>query len=246
VIAPSQPLHPEIRAWLERGLPVRANEEDPWAGRCGAEVVRKASATYCRYAAGRGTRHKGMGRCSDHEGSESGLPIWIGNVSPEAWQRITGATVIGPGQGVGREVTHNATELVNADIRSMFGKLLDEEERLWFDSVPKDPVDLLDLVIQLRVVALGRVNRAMQQLRHEYASSGRRAPYDRTVTMEAMADKISQTIARLQESRAKYLELESQNDHREGLRDILRGLSDEEFAAVSSQPHLLHSLGNRG
>lgn len=233
-------LHPVIQDWIRRGLPVRTDASDAYAGRCGAPVVRRSGQAYCRTGAGKGTEHLGMGRCRQHEGVEEGLGLWIGQMDPVAWRRVAGGTDAGQAGTHGASVL--AGEAMNRTLDDLFESLLDEDEAAWYRAVPSDPVKLIDFVVRTRVVALGRINRHLQQLRLDYAATGQRPPIEKTIGPEALADRISQTIARLQESRAKYEETKGKNDHLAGVRDLLRGLSDEEFNQIKSSPELLAGL----
>lgn len=151
---------------------------------------------------------------------------------------MTGAQQGEPGVH-GFPTQHGAAELDKLSFSELIERHFDDEERAWWKSVPSDPMERLDIAIRYRFVAIGRVNRelARQRVRHNGV-----VPETKSLSYELTLDKISQTVARLEEVRAKYLETQSGNDTRATLRDFLRGLSDDDFAAAKDNPALLAGL----
>lgn len=227
---------PELVRWIQGGNPVRTDPSDPYAGRCGAFTASKSP---CRSAAGFGTEYPGVGRCMHHplEMDQKGLAPWVGEVPREEWMRLTGASLPGP-SGL-FEFEHGAQEIDKLPFDELLARHFDSEERAWWKGLPDDPVDRLDIAIKYRFVALGRINRALARQR---ALHNGVVPENKSLSYELTADKISQTIARLEEARAKYMDAQSGNEVRLALRDVLRGLSDEDYAAVKANPALLAQL----
>lgn len=228
----------EVEARVSSGLAVRVLEEgDPFAGRCGAarSTFVVGENRYCRSRAGTGTDHKGWGRCYKHEGVEEGLPPWYGVVSRPVAQAGNPAVV--PGSSVSVP-THGATALATRNVREIFARYLDEEELALFDSAVRDPKDLLAVVMGVRSAALLRITKytQMQRLRSGGVVTAE------TLAAEAMADRTSQTIARLAEARKAFLELEAGEKSSEKIRGILGTLSNEDFARLKRDPRAMAQL----
>lgn len=235
---PLERLPADLREWVENGGLFRSDPEDDLAYRCGAEIVAsmpERKGQHCKIPAGRGTEHKGVGRCSKHEGEyATGLPPWIGEIPKEVWNSISA----GPNRGL----THRATELLHAadrpgGLRKLWIKYLDEEDREIFEAAAQEPLELIQFLLDNTVVAMARVERMIRQERME----GR--PHSpRVMSAEAFKDRLTQTAARLIEARNNLLETQQRGNTRQAIEDMLRGLTDEEFAAMKSEPHGLTLL----
>lgn len=229
----------DVVVWIRGGLPVRTDPSDEYAGRCGGKTGRG----YCRLAAGFGTNHPGVGRCHHHplkQEDDPGLSPWVGEVPPEQWKSLIGANSGVPGlQGFQPE--HQATELGTLSFDELILKHFDGEEQQWYRAVPDDPVALLNVVIRMRMVAMGRVQRNLARVR---AQNHGVAPADKLFAQEMLLDRIAGTIARLEEAKAKYIEAVDGNESRALLRDVIKGFSDEEFAAIKQNPAALAQLSS--
>lgn len=227
----------DLQELIRAGGAVRTNPQEDHAGRCGAAVDRRnAGSVYCQRGAGWGTDHKGVGRCKSHPLHAPGLPPWAGDTDPEMWRRATGHNVPGPDGAL--QTTHGATAVLTLEQR--FSGFFEGDDRELYDSIPdNEPVRVLDLIIRTRLVALGRVEGYVAQARRIAAGAGQQASFDKIAGPTAMADRIAGTIARLQEVRAKYVELDKRDESLEGLAAFLQQLPDADLAAVYATPGLL-------
>jgi hypothetical protein len=240
LVSPDFP--PAVQDWIRQGLSVRHDGDAPLAGRCGALIRGRNLETYCKHGAGWGTDHKGIARCVKHEGAEAGLGLWIGHLTAEQYRLAMHARAVDGHQDeqTGQFLDeHGAEALRSLSIEGIFARYLDPEEARIFEVIPTDPKRRIDFLIKIRTVALMRINKAIHGIRMQYAAIGQHPPQDKIAGWEGLADRISQTLARLEETMVKHRALESSNDHRRGLRELLSGLSPEEFAAVKSDPTLI-------
>lgn len=230
-------LSEELVKWIRGGFPVRTDPNDPFSGRCGAKVTVGGGgrSSMCRLAAGWGTEHKGVGRCKKHPLTThfAGLHPWVGQLTREQWLEMTGAT-----EEVG-VTTHGATEIGTLPLEDLFARHMDTEDRSVLHHAYTDPHQLIDFVLKLRQVALGRLNRELHRLRIQHAGH---VPASKSVAIESLANQVSSTIARLLEAKGKFLEVESGNETRGLLAGVLRGLSDEDFNALKGDPAAMAKL----
>lgn len=224
------------RAWVERGLPVRLDPGEAYAGRCGAACAPGAKHPHCRRAAGWGTDHSGWGRCRHHEGVEDGLPPWYGVADGELRSEVTGGHVPG-GEGVGSP-THRATGLAKGSVREIMSRYMDEEELAIFDMAIQEPKDLLAVVMGVRSAALMRIARYVQVQK----AQNRGVVTQDLLGAESFADRTAQTIARLAEARKAYLELEAGEKSSEQIRGMLSHLSEDDFARIKADPQAMAHL----
>jgi hypothetical protein len=231
-------LPPNLVDWIRSGNAVRTDAAAEFAGRCGAAVERRnAGAAFCGRAAGWGTDHKGVGRCKGHPLEADGLAPWVGVVAAEQWQAITGHNLPGPGGHL--QATHGATTTLRS-IEDLFADMMEATDAAVFRAVPTDdPVRLLDVVVRTNVVALYRVQGFIKKMREAQAAAGVGGRLEDTAGAESLAAKISSTIARLMESKAKYVEIEQRGESLDSLASLLMQLSDADFARVSQDPSLL-------
>ena len=247
-------LQPELEAWIQSGQEVRVDPDELLAGRCGAELLRRngsdtkdegASTRYCHRSAGWGTGHRN-GRCRHHlETYSTGLTPWAGTVDPEEWLRITGASAH-PGIEV-----HGASwiDVATKHTKSFEGYvrgLLDDDDRDVFDSVEVDPVRVVDSEIRLNRVQAARIYRYLQERRTAHlmdtqtvGSMTREVQEERA---EAALRDLSKTLARLLEVRARYSELADSRRQDDHMRDLLKDLTPDKFAALRSDPSRLRDF----
>ncbi len=242
----------ELTSYIESGGLVRTSMSEPFGGLCGAIVKRNNGSTidggpFCRRAAGWNTPHSGYGRCSHHADNpmDEGLAPWTGPISDEEWEVMTGR----PGM---MTRTHQATHILN--IKRSWDEWLEEsippEELSAYMSMPTDPVALLDQEIKLNRLMAARIHRwirtermAMDMQPTHVGGTSR----DLKITQaEIQLLKISTTFARLMEVRARLSEVASAEDKQTWLDDALKGLPDEEFATLSSNPERMLRFLNQG
>lgn len=251
---PATELPEALIEWIRAGKPVRQETEgDQYAGRCGARVQQggRGLGVYCRKAAGSGTTHLGVGPCHHHPletRGDTSLAPWVGEVDPQQWRAITGHNASAPGGG-GFPTKHGATEALTMGeqaaktLTQHFEDALTDEDRAVYRSIDtSNPVALLDEVIRTQVLGLYRINKSISDTRRAYALAQKPCPAQATAASEAIATRIAQTVARLEEARFKFIELDRKEDALEGLADLLSGLSDEDFARISANPQLLTGL----
>jgi hypothetical protein len=237
LVSPDFP--PAVQDWIRQGLSVRHDGDAPLAGRCGASIRGRNLETFCKHGAGWGTDHKGIGRCVKHEGQEAGLGLWIGHLTAEQYRRAMNDRDPGSrrDQQTGRMLPeHNAHELHGLSIEEVFKRYLDPEEAYIFDHIPTDPKRRIDLLIKMRKVALMRINKQIQAIRMQYAAIGQHPPHDKIAGYEGLADRISQTLARLEETALKHRALDSHNEQRSGLLNLLQQLTPEEVRTLENDP----------
>lgn len=198
-------------------------------------------------AAGFGTTHPRVGRCRFHEGSEEGLPPWIGEMGDEEWRELTGGR---ERPGVANHGASTVQRRVGRGFEDLVRSLFSEEDRVVYDSVDVDPVVVIDQEVRLNRVAAYKVHRRLRELQmiqdaDEYQVGG--GVRDAEVReCEASLMKISSRLARLLEVRVRYSELADSRQNRDELTDLLRGLGHEEFLKLRQEPHRLPEVGSVG
>lgn len=233
----------ELREYVEAGHPVRTSADDPEAGRCGA--MRARDTGFCRRVAGWGTDHTGIGRCRrpEHADLHGGLAPWVGELDEEEWAEVTGANTLPRNADGTFGSTHGATEYGLQPIERLFYKKLDPEEQEAFRLTSTDPIEVINLQIRLRQTAQFQVQRYIHALR--MSPEGRKNPgkvHAETLGAQKVLDMITQTIARLVEGKARWKELEGQEQRDRMLRDLLGSLTFKELGEMKRNPALLASM----
>jgi hypothetical protein len=247
-------IQPELEAWIKGGNEVRVDPDGLLAGRCGAELLRgngsdsksEGNGTrYCHRAAGWGTGFRN-GRCRHHlEHYSTGLMPWAGTVDPEEWLRITGASTH-PGVAVhGAGWVDDATKHTRS-FEGYIRGLLDPDDRDVFDAVEVDPVRVVDSEIRLNRVQAARLYRYLQERRTAHLMDAQVVGSTRREIEEERAEAalrdLSKTLARLLEVRARYSELADSRRQDDHMRDLLKDLPAEQFAALRSDPSRLRDF----
>jgi hypothetical protein len=222
----------EARRRIVKGLEVRGDPSEPFAGRCGASIRARdtGKSGFCARTAGWGTPRKSWGRCRDHEGMETGLPPWFGKIPPETRALIR--------TGMTSPNTHGATFLTKASISEIFSKFLSDDEAAVKQLTLADPGQLLGVVMGIRAVGLHRITKWL----HNERCRLKGVVTTSLLGAESSADRTAQTIARLAEARKGYLELEQKEEAHNAIRSLLQGLSDDEYSRLKADPHLLGRL----
>lgn len=223
----------EVRLRLSKGLGIRHDPDELYAGLCGALTTQ---GDYCKNTAGRGTKRKGWGRCKDHPGSEKGLAPWYGAIPEKTMFRL-GADIV-PGKST-RQGSHEATDLTRNSLEDIFSKYLDPDEVQIMQLAISSPVELLGVLMGVRSAGLLRITRYIQDERRR-VGPGRVTPD--LVGAEATADRTAQTVARLAEARKSWLELDQSSQTQEAFRDLLRRMSDEDLVRAKSDPRVIAAL----
>jgi len=238
----------EVEAWLLKDGPLRSEPQDAYPGRCAGEIIRKngseaAPGDYCQRVAGWGTDHTGYGRCRHHGGDRfaKGLPPWVGEISPEEYRRVTG------GREKPSAVTHGANQLTRwkKTWHQWIEDFLPEEEVAVFNSIPTDPVTIIDQEIKFNRLMAARIHRYLKDQRMREYMDPRLGGHVRSLEVqqaEHQLVKISGALARLMEVRARFSELASKEQAGDYLSEMMNQLSDQEFKALSGNPGALLSL----
>lgn len=222
----------EARRRIAKGLEVRGDPSDHFAGRCGASIRARdtGKSAFCSRIAGWGTPRKNWGRCRDHEGVEAGLPPWFGKIPAETRALI--------GTGMTSPNTHRPTFLTEGSISEIFSKYLSDDEAVVKQLTLADPGQLLGLVMGIRAAGLLRITKWL----HNERCRLKGVVTASMLGAESSADRTAQTIARLAEARKGYLELDQKEQAHDAIRSLLQGLSDDEYSRLKADPHLLGRL----
>jgi len=240
-----------LRKWIEEDGLVRVSMSEPFGGLCGGVVKRNNGNTidggvFCRRAAGFNTDHHGYGRCFHHDeqAHTDGLAPWVGPLTDDEWKVLTGSESNLP--------THRSRQVLHI-YRSWEEWLTDalpEDEIHAFKTMPTDPVGLLDQEIKLNRLMAARIHRWLQQERMaqnmDAMQIGGTARDLRIVQAETQLLKISATFARLMEVRARLSEVASAEENQGWMEEALRGMPQEDFSKLSSEPNRLLTFLNRG
>jgi len=249
----------ELEARILDGQDVRTSLSDPLAGLCGGIVARSNGSEstssafggeFCTRPAGFGTDHLGYGRCMHHpegsEGQEKALAPWCGPLTDDEWKAVLGV------DGDPSE-RHGARHLLvlRKSWEQWLGEAIPPEELEAYRTMPTDPITVLDQDIKLNRLMMARRLRwvrlrRMQADMNPYGLGG--GDYDVQIQQaEAQIQKLSITLARLMEVRARISEVASAAKTGEALEDLLRGLSDEDFTRASSagEGRLIQFLNDR-
>lgn len=219
----------------EAGHPVRCSETDELPGRCGG---RTSNGTYCRYAAGRGTDHKGVGRCSEHPDLYNGLPPWIGEVPRDKWLKMTGGREEKEPETGQFAVTHGATKAsLKPHERAYFAQMTPEQQQVFLNAVD-DPVELTKFMLKALQVDLNDVRSLENRI---WAAHGRSewATLDRLASTRTGIIQISTIMARWNEGAIRLKEFGEDEKTGAALREVLAALTHEELARVRRDPALL-------
>ncbi|HLT89963.1 MAG TPA: hypothetical protein VKZ85_03380, partial [Woeseiaceae bacterium] len=229
-------LTPELEAWIKAGNPVRNSPDDPLPGRCGGVNQPRTGdrQAFCRMAAGRGTDHLGIGRCSFHPSLEDGLPPWVGTVSQEEWVQIAG------GGGTRRHgMTPAAANPENIrDLTELFAANMEPEQReVFLSAIESRPEERLHILIATHTV----VHREIMQDRHR-ARLQARGKVGRDAGVTALLTNHGQLMARLLEIERAYADLGEQNKTRAAFRQFVANLTDAEYQRLKQHPEAMHRL----
>lgn len=229
-------LTPELEAWIKAGNPVRTDPDDPFAGRCGGVVQPRTGErqAFCRLAAGRGTDHLGIGRCSLHPALDQGLPPWLGTLPKEQWVQIAGG---------GGTRHHGMTPAVEnpddlRDLADLFAQHMQPEQReVFLSAINSRPEERLQVVIGIHTVVHREILHDRNRAR---AQSRGKAGADAGVT--ALLTNHGQLMARLLELERAYADLGELNKSREAFRRFVANLTDEQYQRLKQRPEEMHRL----